>query len=321
MDAQRGLEGLNLLTGNANLSLTNAAATVTVGNAIGASGVGAIIDGLYIPNTISAAAKTPAYVAPDGISLVGTAPFPVAPLLLAFAGVTQNGQPNVGAYGQAAIVVFGVQLSRTAGQPLSLQQMFQPGASQVDNSGNALMASAMNAPLIAGTGGAGTFSQTAGQPLQVNQQVQITGTNAGPGTITGYVSGNTYLISATNGSTTFTLVTPQGAAIVTSATNAQAFSGLTFQVINTWASLLPSINAIVGPVANVDKSGTLLTPGDLVFPSIPDNFIPIAYAEVVNPYNSGGAFTFGTSNWNATGISATIFNIASISKRSRQLIS
>jgi hypothetical protein len=320
MDASRTLEGLNLVTGNVNLSLTTAAVTVTVGNAIGASGIGALLDGHYIPNTISAAAKTPVYVAPDGVSLIGTTALPTAPVLIPYAGATQNGQSNVGAYGQAAIVVFGVQLQRVAGQPLSLQQIFNPSGAQVDNSGNALTASSITAPLISGTGGAGAFSATSGQALVVGQQVQITGTNTGTGTITGYASGNTYRISATNGTTTFTLVDLQGAAIATSATNAGTFTGLTFQVINTWASLIPAISAIVGPVTNVDKSGVMQMPNNLVFPAIPDNFIPFAYSTIYNPYNSGATFTFGTSNWNATGIQAVTFNCGTLPKRSKRLL-
>lgn len=64
------------------------------------------------------------------------------------------------------------------------------------------------------TGTAGQFSCTS-TPLAVNQYVTITGTNTGTGSITGYTSGTTYRISATNGTTTFTLVTLAGAAIVT----------------------------------------------------------------------------------------------------------
>jgi hypothetical protein len=59
--------------------------------------------------------------------------------------------------------------------------------------------------------------------LAVGQTMTVTGTNSG--TNTGFAAG-TYLISATNGTTTFTLVTTAGAAIttVTSGTN----TGLTF---------------------------------------------------------------------------------------------
>ena len=66
---------------------------------------------------------------------------------------------------------------------------------------------------IAGT--AGQFSCTAANYLRVGQQLTISGTLGGTGTITGYTTPTTYIISATNGTTSFTLVTTAGAALVT----------------------------------------------------------------------------------------------------------
>ena len=67
------------------------------------------------------------------------------------------------------------------------------------------------------TGTAGQFSCTS-TTLSVGQTVTITGTLGGTGTITGYATGTVYKISATNGTTTFTLVNATtGAAIVTTA--------------------------------------------------------------------------------------------------------
>ena len=72
------------------------------------------------------------------------------------------------------------------------------------------------------TAGAFSVATTPLVGLQVNMAVVVTGTNSGT---SGLVAG-TYLISATNGTTTFTLTTTTGAAIVTvtSGTN----TGLTF---------------------------------------------------------------------------------------------
>jgi hypothetical protein len=65
-----------------------------------------------------------------------------------------------------------------------------------------------------------TISGTAGQftcattQLRVGQTVVISGTFGGTGSITGYTNPTTYVIGVTNGTTTFTLFTPAGAAIV-----------------------------------------------------------------------------------------------------------
>ena len=69
---------------------------------------------------------------------------------------------------------------------------------------------------VAITGSAGQFS-CASTYLAVGMRVAISGTYGGTGSITGYANPTTYRISVTNGSTTFTLTTTGGAAIVTSA--------------------------------------------------------------------------------------------------------
>ena len=64
------------------------------------------------------------------------------------------------------------------------------------------------------TGGAGTFTcDASGSLLVVGQQVVVSGTNTGSGTITN----GTYLISATNGKTSFTLTDLVGAPVSTGA--------------------------------------------------------------------------------------------------------
>jgi large repetitive protein len=71
-------------------------------------------------------------------------------------------------------------------------------------------------PTITGT--AGQFSCGASTlPILAGSLVQVEGTNTGTGGISGYSSGVTYTVSATNGSTTFTLTTSGGGAIVTTA--------------------------------------------------------------------------------------------------------
>ena len=328
-DGLRGIEGFNCLLGNVNASLTTAATTLTIGTAFGGTNaVNALIDGIFLPNAVSAAAKFPPYVLNDGITLLGTPGYATQTVLSNNVGITQNGQANVGAYGQAAIIAFGVQLYRNLSpgasqvnsaqpaQPLTIQQAFQPGTSQVDNSGGNIGPFGLTGVAI-GASGAITFTSpgtaASGAPqLAIGQLVQVTGTNTGTGTL----AAGAYIVGAgvsQTGVTLWNLLT--GAAATTAAGTSV---GQTFTVIPTTASLQTVVTAIVGPVANIDKSGTVLNPGADFFPSIPDNFILIGYAEVVNPFNSGTAvFTPGTTNWNATGIQSTFFNAAQISKRAR----
>jgi hypothetical protein len=84
--------------------------------------------------------------------------------------------------------------------------------------------SALTNVATTGTGGQFSFT-TAPSTLQINMIVTITGNLTGTGTIAGYVSGNTYKITATNTTTTFTLTDILGNAIVTTA---GTLTGLTF---------------------------------------------------------------------------------------------
>jgi hypothetical protein len=89
------------------------------------------------------------------------------------------------------------------------------------------------------TGTAGQFSCNSAS-LSVGQFVTISGTLGGTGSITGYSNPTTYLISATNGSTTFTLVVAStGAAIVTTAGTP---TGLTYTVTSPLANFAVTWN-------------------------------------------------------------------------------
>ena len=79
------------------------------------------------------------------------------------------------------------------------------------------------------TGTAGQFSCSASSaPLSVGQQITISGTFGGTGSISGYSNPTTYYIVATDGSTTFTLSTTKGGTGVT--TTAGTPTGLTYTV-------------------------------------------------------------------------------------------
>jgi hypothetical protein len=89
---------------------------------------------------------------------------------------------------------------------------------------------------VAITSVTGDFSCTA-NTLVIGQPVQISGTFGGTGSITGYVNSSNYYITATNGSTTFTLsAAPNGVPLTTTVgTPTGLFYGYTgvFQIYNT----------------------------------------------------------------------------------------
>ena len=79
------------------------------------------------------------------------------------------------------------------------------------------------------TGTAGQFSCTASTfPLVVGQTIILSGTYGGTGSITGYTNPTTYWITATNGSTTFTLSTAQNGSGVVTTTGTP--TGITYTV-------------------------------------------------------------------------------------------
>jgi len=122
------------------------------------------------------------------------------------------------------------------------------------------------------TGIAGQFSCTSTQ-LSVGQTVTISGTLGGTGTITGYTDPTTYRISATNGTTTFTLVTAAGAAIVTTAGTP---TGLTYTIgvgiVNT-AGLFACAATTLLVGQQVIVSGTLTGTGSITAYSDPTTYV------------------------------------------------
>jgi hypothetical protein len=82
---------------------------------------------------------------------------------------------------------------------------------------------------VAITGTAGQFSCT-NNSLVVDQEILVSGTLSGTGSITGYTNPKTYYIIATNGTTTFTLSETVGGSAIT--TTAGTTTGLTFAQID-----------------------------------------------------------------------------------------
>ena len=104
---------------------------------------------------------------------------------------------------------------------------------------------------VAITGTAGQFS-CASTPLVVGQTITISGVLGGTGTITGYANPTTYRIGATNGSTTFTLTTTAGAAIVTTAGTP---TGLTYTLNTKTLTVGGTITGVFAPGTSVTGTG------------------------------------------------------------------
>jgi len=141
------------------------------------------------------------------------------------------------------------------------------------------------------TGTAGQFSCTATQ-LSVGQTITISGTLGGTGSITGYTNPTTYRISATNGTTTFTLVTAAGSAIVTTAGTP---TGLTYTVgvgiVNT-SGLFACAPTTLLVGQQVIISGTLTGTGTITGYSNPTTY-------VVATTNGSTLFTLKTTGGSA----------------------
>jgi hypothetical protein len=70
-----------------------------------------------------------------------------------------------------------------------------------------------------------------------------------------------------------------------------------------------------GPVERLDGANAFINAPQ--FPSYPDSVTPFAYSILKNG-STGSTFTIGSSNWNATGMTATHVNIATVPSRPQE---
>ncbi len=73
-----------------------------------------------------------------------------------------------------------------------------------------------------------------------------------------------------------------------------------------------AIKVAQGSVVALDEAGNFLSAPQ--FPTIPDTLAPFAYTTVKNG-STGSAWTFGTSNWNAAGITLAHQNVMTLPGR------
>ena len=72
-----------------------------------------------------------------------------------------------------------------------------------------------------------------------------------------------------------------------------------------------TVKVIQGPIADM-AGGSFVNPPQ--FPDFPDTLVPFAYM-VAKAASTAGTITFGSSNWNATGFTNAIVNIATVPSR------
>ena len=149
---------------------------------------------------------------------------------------------------------------------------------------------------VAIVGTAGQFSCSASPiTLTVGMGLRLTGTISGPSvapTITGYnTGGQTYYISATNGSTTFTLTTAtSGGAIVTTVGTGDIF-GVSFVIVGTIYSATQLGATLVSSIPRITSNQTIT--------GITENIGTVAgvvYARITMSANGSATSTAGVSN-------------------------
>lgn len=73
-----------------------------------------------------------------------------------------------------------------------------------------------------------------------------------------------------------------------------------------------TVKALAGPIVDWDGVAFKQAPQ---FPDIPDAYVPFAYQLLKGGATLSGTWTFGSSNWNATGLTSAIKNLAFMPSR------
>lgn len=74
-----------------------------------------------------------------------------------------------------------------------------------------------------------------------------------------------------------------------------------------------TVSVVKGETHSLNAAGAFIVAPE--FPTIPDTLAPFAYMIIKYNVTSASTFTFGTSNWNATGTTLTIVNVGVLPDR------
>lgn len=72
-----------------------------------------------------------------------------------------------------------------------------------------------------------------------------------------------------------------------------------------------TVKVLEGDIVDWDGTAFSVPPP---FPDVPDTYVPFAY-QILKAGSTAGTITFGTSNWNATGFTNAIVNVAVLPNR------
>lgn len=156
------------------------------------------------------------------------------------------------------------------------------------------------------TGGLTLGTATAAGALQVGQLINVSGTQAPSGTITGYANPTTYVITATNGSTTLTLANPTGYVLPTvTGTGATTVAPAAYGTLTTTSTAgafsisTPQAAGTFYPGAVITATGTLSSSVTI------SGLISLAISNTLG-FSNVPTFTLGTSTTLTVGQAITI---------------
>jgi hypothetical protein len=119
------------------------------------------------------------------------------------------------------------------------------------------------------------------------------------------IGGKAYSKAQISGGTTPTTDAVTGSAITLTANKARAV---------VWAfDSGGNVKVVAGPIVDLDSAGGYVLAPE--FPSIPDSLTPFAYTLHKAGSTLSGTFTFGTSNWNTTGMTHTVVDVLMLPTR------
>lgn len=125
-------------------------------------------------------------------------------------------------------------------------------------------------------------------------------------TITYCINGVAYTKTAITDGTTPTTDHNDGAAITLTANKAR---------VVVWAlNSSGAVKCMAGPIVDWDGTAFSVPPA---FPPIPDDVTPFATQMLKGGSALSGTWTFGSSNWNATGLTSSINNVLVLPARPR----